>query len=436
MSERPPRLVLLDGKDRGEHYKNLIASFEGECIAKGYTEPLVEEDFSCDLALVSDEFNSRATDHVCAMVKRNTPVLHVVDGVLEWRNTWENPRSLSEDQGMPLMQPVLAHKIACLGNAQIRLLESWGNLGKCELVGSSRFDALLGKTPRSRDKDEPFRLLVATARTPGFTEAQQQKARQAIQDLRLWHRFLSNGLSVRVELWWRVQSALAKELELPLDGPGNREKLYDVLPQVDGVVTTPSTLALEAMLHGLPVALLDYTNSPHYLPAAWIITAPRHIEDVIPQLLEPNPARKLYQEFILHDALACRSPATPRLERLIREMIVIGRRAKESGTPLAFPRRILEEEDWPHQLPNEGFDLQTLYPNHPVFGETDLVRMQTETGHLRAALARETTEVERWKAHSHLWQQNYHNLAKAFPIKQMLWLRRKLLGIPDTADSS
>ena len=71
------------------------------------------------------------------------PVLILVDGVLEYRNSFENP----ELADGVMFQPLVGHKLACLGASQIRWIESWGNTGKCELVGLPRLDDLIGKTP-------------------------------------------------------------------------------------------------------------------------------------------------------------------------------------------------------------------------------------------------------------------------------------------------
>ena len=67
------------------------------------------------------------------------PLLVLADGILEYRNTWLNP-------GLPagcMFQPLLGHKVACVGKSQARVLESWGNVGKCELVGLPRLDSVI-----------------------------------------------------------------------------------------------------------------------------------------------------------------------------------------------------------------------------------------------------------------------------------------------------
>ena len=297
---------------------------------------------------------------------------------------------------MPLFQPVLAHKIACLGKSQARTLESWGNLGKCEVVGAPRFDNLIGRTPRKRPEGEPFRILVMTARQPGFTPRQAELILKSLLDLKAWFEGHERMGEVRIDPLWRLTGDLPARIGIsaePTEFTG--KELAAILPEMDAVISTPSTALIEGMLQGVPVALLDYTNSPDYVPAAWRITAPNHLDMVLPELLRPSDARLLYQDTVLHDALECRTPATPRLVRLAAEMIRISRERREKGIPLSFPPRMLPPEGEGHHLPEERFDLRRLYPNHPVFGKTDVVELQTELGHLSAWCQRQDEEIAR-----------------------------------------
>jgi hypothetical protein len=97
---------------------------------------------------------------------------------------------------------------------------------------------------------------------------------------------------------------------------------------------------LEAMLAGLPTAVLDYTNSPAYLPAAWTITAQNHIHSTLDDLLNPPARRLAFQDEVLSNALESHSPATPRMVTLIEEMAHIGRQAREQNKQPDFPARI------------------------------------------------------------------------------------------------
>src|SRR5690606_16982634 len=60
--------------------------------------------------------------------EKNIPTLVLADGILEYRNTFEHPDLVPGS----LYQPVLGHKLACIGRSQARVVESWGNIGVCE----------------------------------------------------------------------------------------------------------------------------------------------------------------------------------------------------------------------------------------------------------------------------------------------------------------
>jgi hypothetical protein len=307
------------------------------------------------------------------------PVLILSDGILEYRNTWLRP----DTSPGCIFQPVLGHKVACLGRSQARTLESWGNLCKCEVVGAPRLDALHGRSPRTRGSGQPTRVLILTAKVPGFTPEQIECVKQSLLDTKVWFERRRSVGRTEVRPVWRVTAGLEREIGVQNELKDMRgPELADVLQQVDAVIATPSTAMLEGMLQGVPVALLDYNNCPHCVPAGWTITAPQHVDQVIPELLDPPAAKMLCQDTILHDALECRSPATPRMVRLVEEMVRIGQACRLRNAPLELPRRILHDEQDDHHMPEERFDLRTLYPEHPVFDNMDRAALQVELAQL------------------------------------------------------
>src|SRR5262249_17603630 len=293
--------------------------------------------------------------------------------------------------GMPMFQPVLSHKIACLGRSQARLLESWGNQGRCEVVGAPRLDGFIGRRPRTRMPGAPAIVLVATAQTPGFTERQVAAVVAALTDVR---RAVAARDPSSVQTRWRVAKVIEAQMELiseECDLPWT--PLEDSLAHADAVISTPSTLLLEAMLTGLPTALLDYTNSPQYVPSAWSITRAEHVQEALDGLLYPPPERRLLQDFLLHDSLECCTPAAPRAAELLRRMAELGRQARAEEIPLAFPARMLVETlEW-HLAGSH--DLKALFPGHAVFAESDTARLQAELGHVRTRNLELAAEVER-----------------------------------------
>jgi len=289
------------------------------------------------LLVTHDTYREPSRSIIRRAVAQGVPTLILADGILEYRNTWEHP----QNEPGAVFQPVLGHKLAALGALQARVVESWNNPGKCEITGSPRFDPLFALRRRQRPASAPFRILIATALTPHFTEEHRWKLLAGLWDL---HGFFSRRIAVNgvpVEPVWRLTAGLHQELKVPSCGD---RPLAEILQEVDAVITTPSTTLLEAMLLGLPAAILDYTNSPHYVQAAWRITAPAQIEEITAQLAHPPEPKLLFQETLLHDALACSTPAVPRLIQLITEMARLGLEAREQGVPLHFPAQIIPLE--------------------------------------------------------------------------------------------
>ena len=86
------------------------------------------------------------------------PILILCDGILEFRNTWENP-TIADGS---VYQTIFGHKIACIGRAPARVIESFGNQGLCEIVGHPRVDDMYTAEHLPVQDSGPFRLLVTT----------------------------------------------------------------------------------------------------------------------------------------------------------------------------------------------------------------------------------------------------------------------------------
>ncbi len=392
------RILLVDGAEREPWYAPLRRLVHARWIIGAAPRWIANARAEIDLAMVSDE---RALPHtmdaVSRLARQDIPVLHLIDGILEWRNTWENPTfALGNEPAAPFLQPSLCHKIACLGRSQARVLESWGNLSKCEVVGLPRLDDFLWQGGIPRVSNPPastrgeFRLLVTTARTAGFTPDQIAAVERSLADLKAWLECHAKLGGRSVQVVWRLTGDLAARIGVDnCLGDVFGSELLDMIGDFDAMVSTPSTAQLEGMAAGIPVALLDYNNRPHYVGAAWNITASSHLESVLAELADPPADKMLYQDTVLHDALECRTPAGPRLQRLINEMARLGRESRSSGRALILPRRILADPQDDHHLPESRFDYSQLYPGHPVFGQMDRTELQMQIAQLRREIARQ-----------------------------------------------
>lgn len=358
------------------------------------------------------------------------PVLILSDGILEYRNTWEHP-DLADGS---IFQPVIGHKIACLGRGQARILESWGNVGKAEVVGLPRLDACLTeKTPPVRTEG-PFRILIATANTPAFNESQRQSVIESLSHIR---KRLENNQRVNgrpVEAIWRLTDGLEQEIGLPTavddDEESDRPPLSTVIDEVDAVITTPSTLYLESALKGRPTALLDFYNTPQYVPAAWMINAPKHLNWTLGELADPPAPKMLFQETVLHEHLECYTPAKPRMLELIDAMIEYGAASRNRNKPIRLPARILADEMQGFAHVEASFDLARLYPENTVFQTQDRQRLQVELEQAIKRLDSLPRELADKKRHLVKLSQKRDTLqVQNADLRLRIHRLRKLLGI-------
>ena len=369
-----PEIVILAKGGSLHHAQPFLENFGSRAIVESDWIPDAVMRHQPGLVITFDEHGADLGLCVSQAVKHDIACLLIRDGILEWRMIWEYETSLKK---RPINQPILSHKVACLGRTDAHIMESWGNIGKCEVVGCPRFDQLVSLNRPMRTEpvyERPLKLLVMTAKTPGFTPEQVETTYRSLADLR-------DVLAERndIEVAWRVTQNLHERL-----GVRNTVRnilsteLHDILEGVDAVITTPSTSMLESMLFGHPVALLDYHNRPHYFPAAWRIGCKSHIGPVLSDLINAPLPWMLYQAQCLHDGLACRTSAFPRMVHLIENMLEVRRENVSRNIPLSFPHRILDCPDEHIAWPHESFDLERLYPQHKVFGFRDVTILQAE----------------------------------------------------------
>lgn len=376
----PDKIVVLADNPKHPLFSSWLDGLT--CPVEGLTQAPTDHSFAPDTGLVvtADCYHEPRVTLLRRAMEQDIPTLILADGILEYRNTWEHPQLPAGS----LFQPVLGHKIACIGRSQARILESWHNAGRCEITGSPRFDRYAGARRRERRPGEPFRVLIMTAMTPYFTEEHHKRIKKSLADLKAAFARKPSFGGVRLEPVWRLTKGLDKEIgvdSVVTDLTGR--EMGDVIRNVDAMITTPSTSMLEGMLHGLPVAALDYCNTPHYVQPAWRITASEHITPTLAELVSPPAPKLLFQDTTLHDALECTTPATPRLRRLAEQMLRCGQDARREGRRLALPDRMIAVAGADGAVAEPRFKLEELYPGSAQFADGDIRTLQVENGHLR-----------------------------------------------------
>ena len=310
------------------------------------------------------------------------PILILADGILEFRNTWENPGVADGS----CFQPLMGHKLACIGRAQARTIESWGNVGSCEVVGLPKFDSVQEAEYLPIQDTGPFRVLVATANTPAFDAQQRGLVLQSLEAInkRLQNNPLVNGR--KLEITWRLTDGLGTELGIEQSQSATRSiPISEAIELADAVITTPSTLYLESVMKRRPTAVLDFTNSPQYVGSAWTISAPIHLNPVLEELENPPASKLLFQRSVLHDNLELGVSSRSRLYALIDAMVKAGQAAKRNGSKIILPTRVLSDPQRGIQRVESEFNAAILYRDNPCFKISEVERLQQE---LNQAVAR------------------------------------------------
>ncbi len=371
----PPRIFFVGTAAEVTHHQQPLA----RVLAVEQIEP---SDVAAvaqpgDLAIFFSEHFDRFRQAIMDLKKRQVATLYLIDGILEWRNAWLNR---DDEPACPwTMRPVLADKVACIGYQQARVLSGWGNQPKIEIVGIPRLDGL-AETASPRNEQGPWRLLVATAKCPGFTADQQQITRRSLSDLKsfLDRKPVVGGREIQVR--WRLTADLASQLKIDnqlsdLTGCELAAQIRDS----DAVITTPSTTMLESMLLSRPTALLDYHAAPQWSPAVWNVTHAGQFTNVFEQMVAPQPMQWYWQQELLRDQLLMAEPATDRLRDLVQMMLSCAAKSLAKSAKLEFPAQLLREP----RSESLGFDHSALFPRFSEFRNADLLELQSQLAHSR-----------------------------------------------------
>lgn len=204
-----------------------------------------------DVVFHADCVERYAGGIVSAARRAATPVALVMDGLLEFANTF-----LNHEGGTSFLRPPPADLVITAGLHDAAI---FGALGVHAVpLGLPRFSGQ--PQSRSHDQKPSYDLLVATANTAAHTASAYLRS---IETLRALHALVKqHDLKVR----WRVQEHIAGVLGVERD----TDTLKSSLEDVRAVCTFASTLCAESMLAGKPTALLHPHPWPLWQPAVWV----------------------------------------------------------------------------------------------------------------------------------------------------------------------
>lgn len=212
----------------------------------------------------ADGVNANAIGIWNAAERAGRPVALLMDGVVEFANTFLNAAA-----GREFLRPAPADVVLAAGPHDAKVLEALGNhvvptglprLREFEQrVAIARREVPGAEGHRNAALHERRDVLIATANQVAFTEGGRRRIAASLAELR--DALRRRGVRSR----WRVSADLAGALGVTVDA----DPLEQSLLHSRAAICTASTLVLEAMIAGVPVAVMHPHPWPLWIPAAW-----------------------------------------------------------------------------------------------------------------------------------------------------------------------
>ncbi|WP_309387117.1 hypothetical protein [Cerasicoccus frondis] len=278
-----------------------------------------------DVLISHTEWEDEFRGMISSARARGCKTVLLADGVFEWRNTFEHPPRMSFKHDFQVYHPIHAEYFLAIGEQQAELIQHFNPDTRVMILGAPRLDGLVShylETEHVATSDaESLRIFVATALTPGFQQRDSSLALQAIEDLKQVGPELEKVCGRSVEFIWRVSPRIVAETSLTEEeaatGSGDLRALIE---QADCVVSTPSTLLLEAMLCRKRAVMIDYTDAPNMPYCAWQIRRPEQLVNCLADALIGNDAKLAMQDYLLSKNLCLEPEASRRLSDILHAL--------------------------------------------------------------------------------------------------------------------
>jgi hypothetical protein len=276
------RLATPEPSARHHHYIALAEQPGIEWL--GVVAPPWEDSLPAkvDAVIVSCEYFLGNRLAIAACQRFGIPTYHVLDGILEWRNLFENPRTTVVENGAPLYRPLISDHTFAMGEIQ-RLTLQWLGNDNVHAFGLPRFDALPVKPCRVGHVEGRPKVLIATANTPWFSDEQKTRFCDEFGHL---VDLLRPRSDLAIE--WRVAEPVAVEFGL---ANSTQQPSTVALQSAAALITTPSSLVIESMRLGVPTLVFDPYACPILNPSAWHATSANTVLQLLHSLLAPDDER-------------------------------------------------------------------------------------------------------------------------------------------------
>ena len=284
------------------------------------------------LVITHSHLSPRANYFILQSRARGIPTLLLVDGPLEWSNSYLNPslRKTNPFFRGYLMEPLIHDAILAVSVAQAGYL-AFRNPDR-DISFMTYENKRLSSVRQAAPSASRWQFLITTAKTPYFNDTEKNNL---IHLLRQLTAALEQGGYSYV---FRIFDEALQEALSPQDNllQGSFE---EVLQQVECVIGTPSSVLLQSMASDKPVGTLIYRDSPLFYQSGWLVGDLYNLDATLASMISREDTRMDFQTYCLEQNLSQEDFFTV-MDRLLKQQ---PRREKttESLQTLRFENSIL-----------------------------------------------------------------------------------------------
>ncbi|MFA0560647.1 hypothetical protein AB4542_11285 [Vibrio breoganii] len=256
--------------------------FQVECDGINILQKSINKIESYDL-VASLLYNNPLSNYYIYKAKESlVPTLLLSDGMIEWENMFSNPSLKSRD--LKLFHPIQHDYFFCVGYKETFYFNQLG-INTIQFLPKRTLNMKqLIKIPGNKT------FLITTANTAYYNDKEMTRLIDLMSNLMKQLKLCGIDYIFRV-----FDSNIVEKLSIPHDKNYISGSFPDVLSQVDCVITTPSSISIEAMSHGRPVAHLLYRDSPVFLQSGWNISNSVDLESCLKSMLSRDKERLDFQ---------------------------------------------------------------------------------------------------------------------------------------------
>ncbi|WP_317931747.1 hypothetical protein [Halioxenophilus sp. WMMB6] len=237
----------------------------------------------------------------------------LVDGIYEWANCFENP--FTKKRKIYLLDPIYHDLVFLCASSQVV-----GYLSLCgedvrHMLNKSVIDRVKSDSPITAAKVD---FLVATANTPYFDTYEKERLVSLLREVRL--ALECSGFSYLCRIPDEELRRLAgfSEESLALCG-----SFTEVVQECSALISTPSSVCMQAMALGKPVAQMCYRDVPMSFQTGWLIFGGSAMSETLKKMIsyDDSPQRMEYQASVVREHMM--GPETPEmLESAIKDAVL------------------------------------------------------------------------------------------------------------------